>query len=101
MNNRTFLIEKGETMGVCFAVSFLIVERACGRFHRYQGFTDFTPAGGNCRVKKHFAGLQRTVTLPEPDYCGCLFEFSAASSLIEEENIKFHMRSHRRAVNRG
>jgi hypothetical protein len=73
MNNRTFLIEKGETMGVCFALSFLIVERACGRFHRYQGFIDFTPAGGNCRVKKHFAGLQKTVTLPEPDYAdACL-----------------------------
>jgi hypothetical protein len=32
MNNRTFLIEKGETMGVCFTVSFRINERACGRF---------------------------------------------------------------------
>ena len=68
MNNRTFLIEKGETMGVCLAVSFHIVERACGRFHRYQGFIDFTPAGGNCRVKKHCTGLQRTVTLTEPFY---------------------------------
>jgi hypothetical protein len=53
MNNRTFLIEKGEIMGVWFTVSFRIDERACARFLRQQGFIDFTPVGGNCRVKKH------------------------------------------------
>ena len=68
MNNRTFLIEKGETMGLWFTVSFRIGERACGRFLPYQGFIDFTPAGGNCRVKKNCTGLHRTVTFPEPFY---------------------------------
>jgi hypothetical protein len=52
MNNRTFLIEKGETMGVWVTISFRIGERACGRIYPPQGFIDFTPAGGNCRVKK-------------------------------------------------
>jgi hypothetical protein len=32
MNNRTFLIEKGETMGVCFTVSFHIDEPAADVF---------------------------------------------------------------------
>lgn len=58
MNNRTFLIEKGETMSVCLTVSFHIVKRACGRFLPYQGFIDFTPVGGNCRVKKTLPGCK-------------------------------------------
>jgi len=78
MNNRTFLIEKGETMGVWFTVSFRIGERACGRFLPYQGFIDFTPAGGNCREKKLYRVAQNR-HVPRTLLFGYLVEFSTAS----------------------
>jgi hypothetical protein len=79
MNNRTFLIEKGETMVVWFTVSFRIGERACGRFFPCQCFNDFTPAGGNCRVKKTLARVAQNRHAERSLPFGCLYEFGTAS----------------------